>query len=475
MIPRASMRSAGFDACASFALALLTYWLLGVDDFYKADGPRLVLHLQQGNPLWPQHPFYLPILIALRDVLGDAWDPFDIALLASSAGAALGVAAARVGFAALGLARARANVATLALGCCPAVLIFASVVEIHGLFFGFACLAFASFSLLDRDLAGRDLTVSAIALAALTAALAALAAGVHASGILLPAIFAPWLITRAHRWHLFHPRNVAALALGASFAGALFAWTDPVGNRDFVEGGFGRPQGVEYLPGIVWREYVLALAPLSLLSIASLHKRELRTQVVAYACAATPYAYGALKLLVGELEFGAYLLPLALPASYLSARAFGPRVLMAAAVLGAGLGIYQLDRFRAAPAELERRADIQNAIGDASVLTLLADVDEFEAMLIASPRSDLVPLDEFARQAPAQIVAALPYFDQRVAEAQAKGQEVWITEQSLRFLAAPPTATLPSGSVLLTHLRARYRLEACGAGGFRASRLVFAK
>lgn len=476
MKPSGSTKGGTLVALSDTALAglaaLLAFWLLGADDFYKADGPRLVWHLQQGNPLWPQHPFYLPILIALKDALA-AWlpAPYDVALLASALGTAAGIACCRLAFAALALPRARANLATALVATCPAVLLFGCVVEIHGLFFGFVGLAFLAFALLERSVARGGLGLPSFVFAAACGALCALASAVHGSGILLGAVFAPWLLARAQRWHAFHPRNVFALVFAASFAALLFTWTDPFANRDFVEGGFGRPQGVEYLPGITWREYLLGLAPLSVLAPLAITKREVRMQALAFVLACVPYLYGALKLLVGEIEFGAYLLPLALPAAYLCTRAWPLPVLALCMVFGTSLGVRNVLRFHADEQETQLREGMRDAVATRSVLVMLGSVDEFEAILIAAPRAQLVPLDELARQAEAQIRAALPFFDQRIAAAIAKKREVWISAAGLAFLDQPASAAFPSGAVLARHIRERYRLDRCGAGSFESFRL----
>ena len=89
-----------FGALVVFVVTCACFVALGPQEFYKADGPRLVLHVMRENPAWPQHPFYLPILIAFRqlvEALGLPIATFDVCRFASAIGTAIGVASAFVG------------------------------------------------------------------------------------------------------------------------------------------------------------------------------------------------------------------------------------------------------------------------------------------------------------------------------------------------------------------------------------------
>lgn len=466
------MKRTLLDAVLVFAVAFACFTLIGLGmGFYKADGPRLVVHLRDGNPLWPQHPFYLPIVLAVRDLLAPlGLSPFRVAMTASAAGTALGLAFCRLGFGLLDRERARARFATVLVATCPATVLFGSVVEIHGVFFAFAGAAFALFAWLDRLSKSGRIEARTILVAALAGGACAVATGVHASGLLLPAIFCPWLVSRAVPWKVLDARNIAALILLLVHLGLTRLLADPASSADFVAAGFGRPQGIEHLPGVVLFEYVCGLGVLSLLAPLTVFARRTRREAAAYLVAVVPYCAAALLLLVGEPEFGAYLLPLSIPAAWLASRSLRGRVRAAVPWVAVVLACAPLLLFARAT-NSGRLPDLGSAFGAQRGVALIGTPEELEALLLQTPRVDPVFLDEIAKLPPATVRSTLSLFDARIRDAQAEGKTVWITSGARGFLQREPDALLPSGRVLWEHLAQNYELLPLRDGGpFRLQR-----
>lgn len=472
---------------AIFGIACVVFAALAPQGFYKADGPRLVLHLLRENPVWPQHPLYLPIVIGfgrVLEALGIELPPFDVCRVAAHIGTAAGLAFADVGMQRLfaaGKAAWRSAAATVLVATCPAVVLFGSVVEIHGVFFGFAGLSFALLCLaLPRLALPRTSSAawSEVAFALLAGAVSAVATAVHASGLLLPAAFLPLFVSVVAKpvdgGHAARGRALAvALSFVAAHVGLVFVVADPFGASRFVEEGFGRPQGVEHLPRVVLDEYVLALMPLSVLGLAVGFQRTTRWLGVAAFLAALPYCAAALELLVAEPEFGAYLLPLALPLAYVCVRAYAAPILVLAAVVASVLGLATLRVFAPSAEDLRYRADLSTCIGEDRGMIFVGAVDELTNLLIAEPALDIVPLDEILVQAPEAVRATLPIFDAKLRDEWAKGRRTWLSGGA-RALLASDTDALPlrSRSVLAEHLDAQYEWRAVSRGSCELYELV---
>ncbi|MFQ5506378.1 MAG: hypothetical protein ACE5F1_16535, partial [Planctomycetota bacterium] len=268
----------GLDTLGLFFLTFLLYSVLAQDVFFKADGPHLVSRLAGGDPHYFHHKLFMPLLIRFGGLLGALGvGPYRAALFFSVTGAAMGVAAGHAGFGLLGMPRRVALLAALFVAFSPAVMFFGTVVELHGPFFGFAGLAFLGMALVHRHRHRRR----AHALSLLLGALTALAAGVHASGLILPAVLLPSLLAlseRRIRW-----RRALRLALLAALVhvAASFLVSDPLQSGHFLELGFGHPQGIVHLPGVLLEEWLLPFLPLSLVCLAAFFRPALRLEALA--------------------------------------------------------------------------------------------------------------------------------------------------------------------------------------------------
>ena len=494
-------------------LAFGVYWLLALDVFYKADGQQLVLRLVRRDPHYPYHRLYMPLLLRLHEVteLYGA-TPYETALLFSRLGVAVGVAASRIGFWAIGLPNGRAALATLAVAFNPATMLFGSVVELHGPYFGFAGLSFAlsavalrrvssgSSQLADESDAQTrwaDAPVLALVLVLLAGAVSAVGAGVHGSGLVLPALWLPWLCVVQGVWprdaasrRRFVPdrRLVLAGLIAASHIGLALLVARPDEAQGFLETGFGRPRGIAYLGGVILDEVVLGLLPWSLLGIATLFRCGHRLASACVVVALTPYLYGALQLLVSEREFGAYFLPFSIAFAALVFAAWPLWVGTGAIVIGAIFGIVQLrgipeyttrDAETKAIVQRDRREEyrayakgLRASLGTQSALLLIGDPAELGPLLIHAHEQELYLLKDAAKLAPTDLQQLLPVFDKIVADKQKEGHAVLLTAGGRRFLQVALPGLTPGGPTLLGHIETRYGLIERKADGFHAWELV---
>src|SRR5690606_32718819 len=106
--------------------------------------------------------------------------------------------------------------------------------------------------------------------------------------------------------------------------------------------GIGQPRGLEYLPSVLWHEWLLPFAPLSLAALAGLLRPGLRAETLALGLGLVPYLAFCVLLIVGEPECGAYLLPLALLAARITVLAWPLRawpLFVFVALLGSGAAL----------------------------------------------------------------------------------------------------------------------------------------
>jgi len=455
------------DVVVIALLATTTYLLLGQDVFFKADGHHLVQRLIDGNAHSPHHKLYMPLLIGFAKLTASlGLSAYRTAVVFSGLLSAAGVTAAYVGYRLFGLGRSNALWTTALVGTCPAIVFFATVVEFHGPFFGFAGLAFLTVGLLFRFRRHR----AAFPLCVVVGIATALAAGVHASGLILPALFLPWFLARyepEQRWR----RGLAlALVAGVVHTAAIFVLANPLDSEGFVDRGFGHPQGIAYIPGVAWQEWISVFLPISVTCLFAIRGKH-RLELAAFGIALVPYLYGAMRLLVGEPEFGAYLLPLALLAAWLTVAAL-PRPLPAilvvvSVVLAVARVVNHEGRWRKEYETYARGAEA--AIGDDPAWLLIGDAAEMGPILVFRPRMRLVLLNQLAAVPPEKFDPAV--FDAFVAGQAAAGKKTHLTKGGRAFL-AQKLEPFPSGPILLAYIESHYELVPHRSGSFEAFELV---
>ncbi len=336
--PRASTRTRELlYLLLQFLVFLAIYTLFSAGSFYKADGQQLLLQMRAGTYDWPYHPLYLPLFYGFRSLIdacgGASLTLFEKAEALSACTASLGLVFCYLAFLRLGLTAAKARFGTWILGLIPCVVLFSTVVEVHAPFFCFAALSFLAFAQFDR----RPTLFYAILLGLSTA----FATGFHATGLLWPSALLPLFLVR--RWKLCLANERWAILGLATIAGAThlllhygFAalwqsldWlSDPEASAQLVAKGFSKERGLAYLPLVFYREFLLGLLPLSLFPLLLPFARERKKELLALVPALVLYLLLCSYLIASEPEFGAYLLPLAIPIAWLSARVLRPSLLV---------------------------------------------------------------------------------------------------------------------------------------------------
>ncbi len=458
------------DAAWICALGLLVYGLFGADTFYKADGQHLVLRLIHRDTHYPHHKLYMPALIAFGDVVAPlGLSPYRVAVWFSAVGVALGIALTRIGFGLLGEPRGRATLATLLVAGCPAIVLFACVVEFHGPFFALAALALVGFA----ALCARPTAVRAVLLGVLTS----VAAGMHASGLVLPGLLLPWFVVRqranpaqaqAGRSSVAPlPKTLWLAALAAAVhVGLTRVLAAPDRATEFIATGFSHPQGIAFLPGVIVDEWLAPFLPLSVLVFAAAFRRSTRGELAALLIGLAPYLYACLRLVVGDKEWGAYLLPAAIPAALLVVRSLPRGAVLAAFLVSALLAGRELVRLDRSPEYLRYAQGVVQATGGKPALLLLGDPAEVGPCLVHVPKAELFLLDEVTKLPANAIAQSLPLFDARVKAQHEARRIVCLTDAGLRFLESDDPR-LAAGKVLLAHIRKSYALREIKAPGFR--------
>lgn len=328
--PGLAARGPRWEPAGWFLLCAAVYGVLCHGEFYKTDGPDIArlldAHVQTGAPLeHPWHVGFLPVLETFRRLLlacGARPDYLQLGGWFSALGTAAGV-----GFAFAGMRRLAApgvaRLAALALALNPGYLLFATVVEYHGPLQAALGLAFwwTAVQVQRPTWAG----MAALGLLGHAAFL------LHGQALFHPAWLLPFFLAR--RWPCgSHRRDLAF----AGFAGAVHAglwlllprcwpgaygmWAD-LGRGFATEASIGRPQSLDYTPAILWQEWLWPLLPVGMLVWLAPLRRALRAEFLAFACGLLPFLYVSVRQLVFEPEYGAYLLPMVLPACLLVAQA----------------------------------------------------------------------------------------------------------------------------------------------------------
>lgn len=467
----------------------LLYLLFGQNAYYRIDGQVTLFRIARGTAPHPNHLLFDPL------ARGFCWllDPLGIStyrMLVVFAAWMTSLALIPVHFSCrlLGLSRARTVLAMLLVGMAPSPFFYATVVEFHGVFLPFASLAFLAATAFGL----RSTLLGALGLGFLSG----LAYCVHASGNILPGMLLPWAIALARRGP--HPSSwkrtlwlsgAAALSHGAfmlllpasmRFAGLLPEPPDVSGfqaspSTAGISEWLGWLPGVDYLlyhfdtlraeqlfslPNTLLFEYLLPFLPASVLAFVAARRREGRVLAAGLLVALVPYLAGSFLLMRQENEFGAYSLPVLLPAAVIAAWAVPPRVLLAGVLVGLLVGAGRVkshdrypfgDRFARGLWEVSRGRPLCLITGNR---------DETHAALMHQQRPDVWDVN-----APENMQALLTTLDQAFEIYKARGVELFLTEAAMGRLQGP--SALKDGPRLLEQIRGRYRLEGGGSSSLR--------
>ena len=354
--PAKSPNHAWGDTLVLGVLCMALYLSLRQETFYLFDGHNMVMRLARFSPASALHPF--PDILGqwVSRLLGSSflgsWAPRPFAVMGalSGVGVAVAVALAHRFFLSLGLGRGQAGLGALLVGSTPNVLFFATVIEVHGIFLPFAVAGLWAITNAGRKGGGLRFLLAAF--------FCGFASFVHSSMHVLLPFYLLWMDAfaaerdeqaGARNWKLRLGRAlVFSIAYGAfayftrmgfSLAGLLAtgaAKTDVAQHASGLEGLAQRlgplllwPLG--QLKGRSWgdipyvfltpiHEWLLPAFPVSVALHFAWGKRDLIPLARNLLFGLILLSIVAYLMLNRFVEYGAYFLPLVIPASYLVAK-----------------------------------------------------------------------------------------------------------------------------------------------------------
>ncbi|MEQ1634539.1 MAG: hypothetical protein ABL997_19315 [Planctomycetota bacterium] len=468
----ANPRAPHSDTAIALFAALVLYAAMRQETFYSADGFGLLLAARKGDVMLPHHALYLPILALVRTMTGSL---YGAASWLSVVGAAIGVAVSHAAFARLSWSRTSAALAAALVATAPAVVFFATVVELHGLHFGVCAFTWLAITWFER-------TPSAATGAALGAATAIGFLG-HGTGLLLPVVALPVAAILAHERgaaasSVTRPLCLALLVHIAAVLGSNLALrtVEPAvsveGAARFAIGEHGasvlaEPWLVLHAIGSDWLLPFFATSGLALVGLCVRGTRKLAMAVwFAVAC----YAAVTAVLVGGSTEHGAYLLPLVWPAALVAVRACpSARLVVVALIASLASAVFAVLEHDVG----EDRgfvAGYRRVIAATPAILVVGSHREAAPLLLDEPEADwfavvdVLPLEHGE--------AAPVWVESWVRATTQTGRDVLLTEGAVRWLGdRSPIGSGELGERLLSHLRATCAFEAVADGSFAAHRL----
>ncbi|MEZ5964481.1 MAG: hypothetical protein R3F56_11595 [Planctomycetota bacterium] len=461
------------DASLVAGLGFALSWALRQHTFYKADGDVYLMSIVEGNLRHPHHMLYKPLVAGLHRLLAPAGlSLYEAGVLASALGTGLGVGCACWAARCLGLGRRDAWLVALTMLSVPAVLFFATVVELHGVYLGFAGPALlATAALARRPTPARGVWLGlALALAYVG----------HASATLLPAVALGVCLSYpvqqgrtaqdasaarsllASAWALCVPMSCAAAVLAACLGilPVLGRWLD-LGVDTHSAAAYVVRDAAAFASdprrwaSTLWFEWLLPYAPCNALALVLCFAGRWRTPARWLHLAVAPY-YLLCVFLLPSPEFGAYLTPLAWPLALLVVRALRPVAVVGVAALGFAGGLAWISAHD--QPELARRfaAGASEAAQARPFYLLLGDHDDVKATLVGLPDTGSLMLLHAGAVAATQLPAVLDRLDALLREQWRAGRAVLLTAGAVRQL----DEVVPSGPQVLPGLQSRYDLVA---------------
>jgi hypothetical protein len=366
---------------ALFTVALLLYALLRQNSLHGFDVYYLLQWLEGGGS-HAQHPAWLPLARGMHALLRPfGATPFDSLCLLSALGMATGVAALHRAALVRGTPREALWVALLA-GTLPAIVHFATVLEMHGALFGVASLAWWQCARLGRD--------PGIGKAVWLGVLGGAATLVHASGIVLPMLWGLMLPSLGiSRWRqVFLLVTVAGLVqLAVIFAGrfGLRAIWPPVLEGDvdtFLRDVYAASKPLPVVLHVLWWEWLWAYAAASFAAPLLLFPRFTRREaVLLHVGVLALIAPCAVLLYSGNVEHGAYLVPLAFPLCGLLAGTLRTNLLAMVLLGNVGATTWHFTHPDRPPADAAFGEAVAALERERKVSLLVADWEEYDGVM----------------------------------------------------------------------------------------------
>lgn len=455
-----------------FVTAVAGYLLLRQETIYSVDAHTFLTSGRTGLRISSPHLACLPLLAACRELVA-LWHGtiYQAGILLSAAGTAAAVVFMHAANRRL-LPPGRAALATALSATAPAVVFFATVVELHGQHLGTCGPAFLATAMF----AGRPGPRRGLLLGLCT--------GIgflgHATGAMLPAMALPFAGVLAWERNPEARRIARGLTVAAVIHIALVLGI-PMVLRLATGIGHTPAQTAAWLSHdltpaalfyVAWHDWLRPYCPLAAVCLVALCLR--RSRLLAAATLTAVACYLAMTaMLMGEAsERGAYLVPLAWPMGVVAVRALSPRILLPLLVAGAALAVGDVKVHDTQP----HRAfadGCRDVIGSRRAFVIMGTHDELAAFLIYLPEIEWhLPIPELAMP-PEHLAAGLTAYDEWLDAKTSSGTELWITAGGVATLRDPAwTLGRPAGPRLLEHLRERYTWDACESAPFTAWRLL---
>jgi hypothetical protein len=347
--PSAPYRRHLGDSALLGLLALAACWIFDRGVWHGLDGYQFLSDIDHGQLFNDRHVLYKPVAWLFACALRPLGVPlFDAVVAASAICSSIGVLFVHRVLIGLGLQRWPAALAAIAVGGSFAILYFATVVEIHGVFFGFVGVAWWAFAKFAQRPGWRRALPAGAACGVTAAA--------HATGHLLLGVFCACALAwtglsmrRPRDWLAFAALaagHFATAALVTTFVMRLTGTIDPTLKKGLFEGPIGYVRNMLGLqtdwstaPQLFVQEWLRPFLPLSLTPLLALLRRRFRLEAALLCTCLLVYLAAAVVLLsptetlrypqylppLTLIEYGAYFLPLAVPAAALAVRMMPPR------------------------------------------------------------------------------------------------------------------------------------------------------
>gem|GEM_PF-3416766 len=458
--------------------AFTLYVLLGQETFYKIDGQSQILRVMRGTEPHPHHILQDALLRSFASFLdGTGLRFFIVARTLSALGMALAVLFSFAAALRLGLGRVQATLATLLIACAPGVLFYGTVIEFHGVY-----LPFAALTLLACIHAGKTPGALPILGTSLAYAFATL---VHSSAVLLLPFCTLFGLALERersqrwalkRWLLFLPLALL-MAVLIKKAIILLGIVPPIQEGSLRQIAlqrfgpiFGRIPGADwvlynlaqlhwtdlkYLPHSILREWLLPALPSSIFFLLPLKQRVSRLRSFAVLLGLLPFLALSFILMTRKDEFGAYVLPMLIPAALVSASCLPRAPLILGLSLGLVYGIYNVRKHDIRP-NAQKVQLLENAEAKLGPFTILCDEKPegwLWPALIAQHRPSAWTLQELGLKGFGN--KDTPLVIQRiqglVASEAKKHRKLLLSQGALRLLQDPKR--MPIGPKLLNSLR----------------------
>jgi hypothetical protein len=449
---------------------------------FYGDAPLIASAIESGDLRSDSHlGHYLVSRALYRGLSSFGVSLYSSVLVASWLGMAIGVWLVFGALRIVGVALRQAAALALGIAVVPSVMFFATVLEVHGLFFG-ACGLVA----VAAAAAARSPTAPRVALVGVCTAVATF---FHATGHLLvgPAVLGVFAGATRTGASTRRPslRNVtatlAAVAVVHVGTMALVAWLLTVAGASY------RPRGAaeyfffcarmhaerwDFIPHVVWHEWLLPYCPWSLLMLAGLRRPDLRRATLGILICLFGYLVLAYLLLATLDEHGAYLLPLAVPAVVISAMSIPRWAFVLSIAASAALATAEVASHDRPERSASYAAGVRELKGNGTLVLLVGGFYGLEAHYLALEDQAIVPLASLATVPNSKAIETAARAVDHLRSLAGQYDQLVLTDEGRSMLsAAPVPGRFILGQAVSQAIEDAFVMQRVDVGGFRGWRL----